>query len=117
MRHIKDLTGQKFGMLKVLYCRNIKNRQGSMIWRCKCDCGKIKDVSSFCLTRNMTQSCGCKRSLYKTFQDGYSTYEETRYEKVLSYIDTDYDDIYKGIGLHKHTLYADDLKSICGVRL
>jgi hypothetical protein len=56
-----DLTGQRFGMLNVekrVPCpRNLKS--GSAWWRCNCDCGGQKDVSSSNLIAGDTKSCGC----------------------------------------------------------
>lgn len=51
---LKDLTGQKFGELTVL--EYVGNRR----WRCRCSCGKIKDIHSQLLTSGITRSCGCK---------------------------------------------------------
>lgn len=57
--HMHNLTGQKFGRLTVLDRAGSQN--GSITWRCMCDCGKIIEaVSSNLLTGN-TQSCGCLR--------------------------------------------------------
>lgn len=53
----KDLTGQKFGRLLPI---EIVGRSGrSVVWRCKCDCGNIKDVVSKHLVGGSTKSCGC----------------------------------------------------------
>ena len=54
---IKDLTGQKFGMLKVIY--RVENKSGHTNWHCLCDCGNEKDVLGINLTRGLTKSCGC----------------------------------------------------------
>lgn len=57
-----DLTGQRFGMLiakeRVSCPRNLKS--GSAWWRCCCDCGGYKDVSSSNLIAGDTKSCGCQ---------------------------------------------------------
>ena len=55
---IKDLAGQRFGRLTAEYpCGHTK--QGSIIWRCKCDCGNETAVVGVLLTRGATTSCGC----------------------------------------------------------
>ena len=54
---VKDLTGQKFGRLKVI-CR-AENKSGHTNWHCLCDCGNEKDVLGINLTRGLTKSCGC----------------------------------------------------------
>lgn len=53
-----DITGEKFGTLTVLKKDKIdKNR--SMCWLCKCDCGKMIVVSGTSLRSGNTKSCGC----------------------------------------------------------
>ena len=55
-----DLTGQRFGLLTVV--RKTDKRQGSsVIWECKCDCGKTAFVSTIMLRSGNAQSCGCLR--------------------------------------------------------
>lgn len=55
--NLKDLTGQRFGKLVVLG-RDIKQKK----WKCQCDCGNIKYVSTVCLSNGSTKSCGCLSS-------------------------------------------------------
>ena len=58
-----DLVGQRFDRLTVveyLYSDNTNNRQGRM-WRCKCDCGGEKIVSTHRLIHGIVSSCGCKQ--------------------------------------------------------
>lgn len=57
----KDLTGQKFGRLEVLY-RGKKDRASHQYWFCKCECGNIVEVNSDNLRRGLTKSCGCLHS-------------------------------------------------------
>ena len=54
----RNLTGQKFGRLTVLY-ELPERKNGKIQWRCRCDCGNEKDVLSTSLTSGHTQSCGC----------------------------------------------------------
>lgn len=58
----KDLTGQKFGMLTALQDTGRRNKHRRAIWKCKCDCGKIIEVSSQNLLSFGTMSCGCLSS-------------------------------------------------------
>jgi len=55
-----DISGQRFGKLTALKCVSGRNSKG--IWECRCDCGKIKNISYHSLTMNQTRSCGCSRS-------------------------------------------------------
>lgn len=56
--HAKDITGQRFGMLTVTK-RAGTNKYRKALWKCKCDCGKTKIVSSVDLVTGNTKSCGC----------------------------------------------------------
>ena len=67
-----DLTGKKFGRLKVLK----KSRESwkvnkEIIWICRCDCGNLISIRGCHLRSGHTKSCGCltKERLYK---HGYS---------------------------------------------
>lgn len=57
-----DLTGRKFGMLKVIeksgiYISPCGSR--SSLWRCRCECGRETTVMGYYLTNGHTKSCGC----------------------------------------------------------
>lgn len=54
---IVDLTGQKFGRLTVIEMAK-ERRRGSTIWICKCECGKIKLITSDKLRQGKNTSCG-----------------------------------------------------------
>lgn len=56
----KNLTGQKFGRLTVVESTD-ERRNGSIIWKCKCDCGKYFLARSADLRKGNTKSCGCLR--------------------------------------------------------
>lgn len=56
----KDITGKKFNRLTVL-SRSHKGKYG-WYWKCRCDCGSIKDVLSSKLSSGHTKSCGCYKS-------------------------------------------------------
>lgn len=58
--NIKDLTGQRFGMLTVKRLIDI-NAERRAIWECQCDCGNIVEVSSHSLLSKSSTSCGCAR--------------------------------------------------------
>lgn len=57
MTKINDLTGKKFGKLKVISFKEIKNHR--TMWKCVCNCSKEVIVSSNSLMCNRTKSCGC----------------------------------------------------------
>ncbi|MCD8189801.1 MAG: transcriptional regulator [Clostridiales bacterium] len=55
----RDLTGQRFGKLLVLYPTDKRMDKGSVVWHAVCDCGKECDVSGRRLVQGKTRSCGC----------------------------------------------------------
>ena len=55
----RDLTGLRFGQLKVL--RREGSGNGQALWRCQCDCGVICITAGSHLNRGNTKSCGCLR--------------------------------------------------------
>lgn len=63
-----DLTGEKYGLLTPLYPID-KRIQGSIVWKCQCDCGNIIELSVDALRgAHATRSCGChSRSLGATY--------------------------------------------------
>lgn len=57
-----NLIGQRFNHLVVIgeaQTRNKGTKNSVCYWKCKCDCGKIIEVSTSNLTRNHSKSCGC----------------------------------------------------------
>lgn len=53
-----NLAGKRFGRLTVIE-KTDERSGGSIIWRCRCDCGNIVNVPSVNLTHGRTVSCGC----------------------------------------------------------
>lgn len=57
-----DITGQKFHRLTALYrVKNQVGRGGSVVWHCRCDCGKEVDLSYNDLMYSNVKSCGCQK--------------------------------------------------------
>jgi len=54
----KELAGQRFGRLVVLYDTG-ERKGGQVVWRCRCDCGNEVNVVGYNLTSGHTTSCGC----------------------------------------------------------
>ncbi|MFA5158557.1 MAG: HNH endonuclease signature motif containing protein [Patescibacteria group bacterium] len=58
--HIIDLSGKRFGRLRVI--SEIPEKRGDggrVIWHCICDCGKEKDIPSGRLRSGNVKSCSC----------------------------------------------------------
>ena len=54
-----DLTGQRFGMWSVLEESSERDAAGSILWKCQCDCGTIRNVSGAALRKGRSTCCGC----------------------------------------------------------
>ena len=57
--HYNDITGQRFGLLVVIEKTDLKADNGSVIWKCLCDCGNIAYAAYSDLARYRKTSCGC----------------------------------------------------------
>ena len=60
-KKIKDISGQRFGMLEVESFLKLENHV--TYWNCKCDCGNKTVVAKANLLNGCTKSCGCLRSV------------------------------------------------------
>ena len=84
---LPGLIGEKFGYLNVL------NYIGNGYYRCKCDCGNIKDVLGCNLVAGTTISCGCKRHTVTFTKDVIESsalrfrHEKCRYPNVKELAD------------------------------
>ena len=55
----KDLTGKRFGRLVALQPTDQRDCNGSVVWRCLCDCGKECEASARQMKLGYKKSCGC----------------------------------------------------------
>lgn len=69
-RKFRDITGQKFGKLTALSPTEDR-KNGSVVWKCQCDCGDIFYQTGRNLVRGFSKHCGCeKRSImHPEFRD------------------------------------------------
>jgi hypothetical protein len=69
-----NLVGKKFGRLTVIEFYKYKNK--IKYWKCKCDCGKIKNIRGANLISLNTKSCGCyfKESVKNKLPRGLSSF-------------------------------------------
>jgi len=58
MSNVRDLKGQRFGRLLVLYDTGEREHR-NVVWHCRCDCGNEVDIRGCSLTSGNTTSCGC----------------------------------------------------------
>ena len=72
MQFNNDLAGQKFGKLTVINDTGKRNKKGSIIWLCQCECGNKTESISYRLKSGNTKTCGrCRSNKYIKHQDGY----------------------------------------------
>lgn len=58
----KDISNKVFNKLTALEPTEDRAADGSVIWKCQCECGNIHYVSASCLNSGAIGSCGCQRS-------------------------------------------------------
>ena len=82
MGKLKDLTGEKFGRLKVISLSH-QDEKGNTVWLCQCDCGntELKLVKGTYLQRGDTKSCGCLRTEH-LLRIGATTYDYNKNKNV-----------------------------------
>lgn len=61
---LEDIIGKKFNFLTVLEKTN-KKAGGKILYKCRCDCGKITYVNRTDLQTSHILSCGCSKLKYK----------------------------------------------------
>lgn len=66
-RNAEDITGRKYGLLRVI-CRQGSSVNRNSLWKCECDCGNTKLVTSNALKFGYVKSCGCLNSTDLTGQ-------------------------------------------------
>ena len=55
------IGGRKVNRLTALYPLELRDKRGSTIWHCRCECGNEVDLSYNVLMCSNIQSCGCKK--------------------------------------------------------
>lgn len=55
----RDLTGQRFGRLVCIEPTEKRSYRGTVVWRCRCDCGNECFAPSKQLLSGYKRSCGC----------------------------------------------------------
>jgi hypothetical protein len=51
------LKGRKLNKLTIL--EHVGWRSGNSVWRCRCECGTVKDIMGFHIKAGTIKSCGC----------------------------------------------------------
>ncbi len=56
-----DIQNQTFGRLTAQYPTQLRDRKGSVVWHCRCACGREVDASYNDLMYSNLKSCGCRK--------------------------------------------------------
>lgn len=73
-----DLTDQVFGRLTAICPTEDRGRGGSVIWKCRCECGAEINVSADSLVQGYYRSCGCiRRERQEKLHDTMTFVEQT----------------------------------------
>lgn len=70
-----DLTGKRVGKLLVLEKTN-KRKCKEVLWKCRCDCGKIVYIMASNIRSNNSKSCGCVRHNKQSESFSWKGYKE-----------------------------------------
>ena len=57
----KDITGKRKGQLTALCPTDKRDSKGSVVWRCRCDCGNEIEMTESDFVFGCSVSCGCVR--------------------------------------------------------
>lgn len=93
----KNLVGQRFGKLIVTEMLEERNKNGRIVYKCKCDCGNEVEVLGNSLTTYHTLSCGCLVSYWNTYIQQFL--EENKIEHKPEYI------VYIGDNYYRYDFY------------
>ena len=83
-----NLVNQKFGKLTVIKDSGKRTKNRGIIWECKCDCGKITEVTTNNLKQKITFSCGClKQSKGEFIIENLLKEHKIKYRKEYTFKD------------------------------
>lgn len=100
-RFFKDISGQRFGKLKVIEFYGNSER-GNAMWKCQCDCGNVVICNGGNLRNGNTKSCGCitrNKTIERSTKHGKSGSQLYRvYNHMKGRCYTETDSAYKDYG-------------------
>lgn len=77
--YVKDLTGQKFGLLIVIDFAGTSRvgvlKKNRAYWNCLCECGNLKSIVGTSLSNGNARSCGCQILKSRSKNAKWSGYE------------------------------------------
>lgn len=58
-----DLAGKRYNKIEILRDVGKRNKSGSILWECRCDCGTVFLTPVTIVVRGLVKSCGCMRKV------------------------------------------------------
>lgn len=109
-----DLVGKKFGKLTVIKYAG-KDKFGTSLWLCKCECGNKKIIRSSDFKNGKTKSCGCihNKKLVQYNKENKRKYNTLPYDKVQKKLDTVWRNIKRRCGDKNNKDYGGRGITIC----
>lgn len=80
-----DITGSRFGRLRVASKHPLPSKSGGSLWDCVCDCGTTKTVNGSNLRNGSVQSCGCLAHEWAQHMGANREFIARRAEKVVKH--------------------------------
>lgn len=115
---VHDLTGKKFGKLKVIEIADTNTKK--TYWICKCDCGNYKNVRSDSLLCGAIKSCGCLKKKQDFINLNKSTAKQTFFKRGFKSCENRIYTIWQGIksrcynkGNSRYNRYGSRGISVC----
>ena len=81
MRKREINPGDKFSQLTVI--EEVPQRYSGRYFKCRCDCGSVKEILLYHLTRLMIKSCGCHRVRTQTKHNMWGSREYSTWENMV----------------------------------
>lgn len=69
-----EIAGHRSGMLIALHPTGEVNAHGSLLWKCKCDCGNFTIVTATSFSTLKVRSCGCQQFSGSRLPDGVAAF-------------------------------------------
>jgi len=103
-RHARDLTGMRYGHLRVLTYAGRNKKTNSILWLCECDCGDRTVIRTSTLWHQQRRTCGC--GLWKRKHGHCGTRTYCSYQAMLGRCTKPHRDNYPDYGGRGITICA-----------
>ena len=71
--YFENIQGRTFGKLTAQFPLPDRDKKGSVIWRCSCECGNEVDIPYGWLVHSNVRSCGCRKKEHDKLLPGFLT--------------------------------------------